>query len=425
MQETAPARTVGKTKSTLTATQLRLLLARPEPKSQAELTERMREDYQVKLADLVLRSEIASVDVQISAADESAEWLAEHCRKLWQNKLPEMLECIPDGRVAWEKDWTFQAGRTLIADLISMPVSHTKMLLDQKGNFAGIEVSIGEDAKTIKPQSAWWLSLDPTAKHPYGRSLYQGAPMSVWRERQEAIRLRRLLISKFVIQGIIGRAPAQVTLENGQVQDGIQAMLDACDALLSGGSMVLPQERDAQGNPTHEILQYPTVNSPAALDAHIDGLDQEQLQAFGIPPKTVLEGTSGSYAMVVAQRRVLDAVVDSILKQIETSFQRYVIEKMCLANGLPKNAVTVSHEALVTRANQLLYDILMAVLANDQLATALLAGAIDIEQVMKMLKVPLTGRTKAVLQQILQGLARQQEQAAKPQPAAQPNPAPQ
>ncbi len=391
------------------------LLRVPEAKSQEDLVERMRADYQIALAERVLRSEVMSVDVTFSA-DGAGEEYRDHFEGLWKKHLPKMLDCIAEGRVAWEKDWEYADGVTRIVDLIPLPMGVTELKLSKVGDFTGIKVSIGDNSATIPPQSAWWLALDPDAKHPYGKSRFQGAPYQTWKERQESIRLRKLLVSKFVVRGMVGRAPASVTLENGQSIDGIANFLQQCDALLSGGSMCMPSEYDAQGRPTHEVLQFPQVSDPGPLNEHIDGLDQEQLQAFGIPPKTVLEGDSGSYAMVVAQRRVLDAVVDDILSQIENSFQLYVIDKELRANGLPAGAVKVSHEPLVSRVNQMLYDILLAIFGNPEVMSKLLAGVIDIGQVLDKLRVPMKDGAREVIERIFSQLQKSEVEKPKETP---------
>lgn len=380
-----------------------------EAKSQEELVQRMRADYQVSLAERVLKSEVQSVDVTFSAT-ESGSWLLPIIESLWYTHLPKMLDCIAEGRVAFEKDWLYKSGKSAIVDLIPLPIEVSDLLL-KDGDFAGIRVRTGEDAHdTIPPVSAWWLALDPDARYPHGKSRFQGAPYETWKERREAIRLRKLLISKFVIRGLIGRVPTTVKLENGQSVDAVSDFLQQADELMAGGAMALPNDIDPITNrPAYDIVSFPEVSDPAPLDNHIDGLDQEQLQAFGIPPKTVLEGDSGSYAMVVAQRRVLDAVVDDILTQIESSFQKYVIDKTCQANGLPAGAVTIEHEPLVSRVNQMLYDILLAIMANGDVMAKLLDGVIDIGQVLDKLRVPLKSGARKVLETLFKSMPKQEQ----------------
>lgn len=378
---------------------IRATVAVPEPKSQAELVRQMRQDYQIQLAELVLRSEISAIRVTFSSQGNAGP-LVESLENLWKRHLPDMLECIADGRVAFEKDWEYVGGKTLITALSPLPPDLTEMKLTRLGSFAGIKVALGDEDRclTIPEQSAWWLALDSTAKHPQGRSRFQGAPFHTWKERREAIRLRRLLVSKFVVRGMVGRAPSTVVKADGTSVDTIQNFLDQADALLSGGAMCLPSERDPTTNEfLYDIVKFPEVSDPKGIDDHIDGLDQEQLQAFGIPPKTVLEGTSGSYAMVIAQRRVLDAVVDGILRQIEQSFQEYVIDKVLAANGLPVGSIKIEHAPPASNANSLLYEILTAIMGNQDALQKLLSGVIDINQILEQLRIPVTSDAAKVL----------------------------
>jgi hypothetical protein len=80
--------------------------------------------------------------------------------------------------------------------------------------------------------------------------------------------------------------------ENNQAVDGIASLLDALNNLDAGGHAVLPGDRDASGERIFQITDSPKANDPGPLDESIDGMDQDQLQAFGIPPKTVMEGGS-------------------------------------------------------------------------------------------------------------------------------------
>src|SRR4051812_548940 len=87
----------------------------PEPRNIAELAERMRQDYQVQLAEMVLVANLKSarVSMSVSGGDTRATLLAERLQELWRATLASMAACIGDGRVAYEKLWEYDP----VADL--------------------------------------------------------------------------------------------------------------------------------------------------------------------------------------------------------------------------------------------------------------------------------------------------------------------
>lgn len=372
---------------------------RPEEQSLSELIRRMKRDYQVTFADLILRASVQAVEVTIGGeADDS---LVESVKALWWKHIKSMLDCIADGRVAFEIVWELIDGRTVADRLIALPRDATKLVLEDDGKPCEIRLSGGKTPIIIPAAKSWWLALDATAKHPHGQSRFVGAPHEVWMDRQEALRLRRLLISRYAITGYRGYAPSQVMDENNQAIDGIASLLDALNNLDAGGHAVLPGDRDAKGERIFEITDSPKANDPAPLDESIDGMDQDQLQAFGIPPKTVMEGGSvGSFAMVAVQRMVLDAVVDDILTQIEASFNENICDAVCEANGYAAGSIRVSHETLVKRGNQILAQAIEAIVGNPDLLVGLL-GSVDPEQLLKATSLPVADGGVSKWQQFL------------------------
>lgn len=359
---------------------------RQEQRSQGELVARMKRDYQVSFADRILRSSVQAVEVTIGGeADDS---LVESVKTLWWRHLKSMLDCIADGRVAFEIVWGLEGGVTVPVELVPLPYKATRLVLDEMGRPDCIILSGGKADIRIPSEKSFWLALDATAEYPHGQSRFVGAPHEVWMDRQDAIRLRRLLITRYAITGYRGYAPAQVVDENGNAIDGIASMLDALAALDAGGHCVLPGDRDAAGERQFEVTDTPKANDPGPLDETLDGMDQDQLQAFGIPPKTVMEGDSvGSFAMVAVQRMVLDAVVDDILTQIESGFNQYICDAVCEANGIAAGSIRVSHETLVKRGNQILAQAIEAIVASPEMLVGLLSS-VDAEQLLKATALP-------------------------------------
>lgn len=378
-------------------------LSRREEPSLHMLVEKMKRDYQVNFALIVLKASVQAVEVSVGGTADAD--LTESVRKLWWRYIGDMLKCIADGRVAFEIVWDRDASdRTIVSELIALPVKSTRLELNDEGKPSTILLTGGKQPIRIPEDKSWWLALDATAEYPHGQSRFAGAPHEVWMDRQDALRLRRLLISRYAITGYRGYAPATVLDENGQAVDGIQSLLDALNSLDAGGHAVLPGDRDAKGERMFEVTDTPKANDPGPLDESIDGMDQDQLQAFGIPPKTVMEGSEvGSFAMVAVQRMVLDAVVDDILTQVEASFNRNICDRLCAARGYAAGSVAVSHETLVKRGNQILAQAVEAIVASPELLVGLLES-VDPEQLLKATSLPLAKDAASRWQSFLQNL---------------------
>jgi len=359
-----------------------------EPRNISELATRMRDDYQVRLAEAVLAANLRAARVTITTTGNArAQALAGHLQRLWEQTLPAMLPAIGEGRVAFEKVWCYaaDANLSLIRKLEPLPFDPTELRLQPGGAFDGITLQAGPRPLVIPAASSWWLALDPTPLEPHGRSRFLGAPFTVWKERREAIRLRGIFLRKLVISGGVAHVPPTVELENGQSLDVFQETARAYDERLAGGLMLFPNDRDADGNYLYNYTEPPTLMDPTPLEAVIDGLDIEQLRSFGIPEKTVVEGQAvGSFAMVGLQMLTLYAVIEDLLSQFENSFQRYVIDKHLAANfdagTLPD--MTIAHEPLADRPDSLVAEIVKAAVTAQQLPPLFADGTLDIDRLL-------------------------------------------
>jgi hypothetical protein len=383
-------------------------LRTPEAKDVAELSERMRRDYQVQLAELVLVANLKAAHVTISVigGDERAALLASHLQRLWDSSLTGMTAAIGDGRVAYEKIWDYDPDANLshIRKLEPLPFRLTSMRLTEQGEFNGIDLTARPEPLSIPPEKSWWLALDPTAGEPHGRSRYVGAPHEVWKERREAIRLRKLFLKRFAVRAGVAHIPPTVEDERGQLIDNFEATGKAIDELLAGGMLLFPNTRDPQGNYEYDYTDPPSTLDPSPIDTVIDGLDAEQLRAFGVPEKTVIEGQAvGSFAMVSQQMLILYAVVEGLLSQFVDSFQKYIIDKVVEANycRLTAPRITASYIPLTQQPNSLLADLVRSILTAPQLSPLVASGAIDLPQMLEDAGIPVTADLAERLRELL------------------------
>lgn len=374
----------------------------------------MREDYQCQFAKWVITANLRSVPVSVSVEqaegatqqDARAEALADHLQKLWMASRSAMEECFDYGRVAFEKihDGDVDRGLTIIEKLDPMPYEMTELKLD-KGAYNGFDLRAKGEPVHIDAAASWWLALDPTALEPHGKSRFTGAPHKVFRQRKAAIGFREIWVEKFAIG--CAKAHVQSSFEDpatGQLVDGHARMQEAYDAYKSGGLLTFDNARvrkadGTEGEYKDDIEQMPVQADGSPLDETIDGLDADQLQAFGVPPKTVIEGEAvGSYAMVTQQMRVLFAVVDDILSQMVASFQKYVVDKLVALNfaeNPPK--IVVSYPPLADRPDSLILELAKAMLTNPSLSPLVTQQGIDVRQILEQAGIPIAPDLEAKL----------------------------
>lgn len=385
-----------------------------EPKGIGELAKQMCCDYQVQFAKIIVQANLAAVDVKVAVkGDRRAAILGKLAEQLWKRHLNDMLESFTHGRVVFEKVWKYSPDHNLtyIRKLEPLPFEVTEMKLDpDTGEFQGIVLEgkpktlSGQSLKIpIPAPSCWWLAMDPTPLQPHGRSRLDGAPYKTYKTRQAAIALRNQFVARICVGGGIAHVPDEIEIEDGQMVDPFAAMAKAHDERMAGGILILPNERNPDGTYKYDVTDPSGVNSPAPLDDHINGLDQEQLQAFGIPPKTVVEGEAvGSFAMVSQQKLILDAVIEHILLQFERSFQEYVIDKMVEMNYEDRSAVSIQivHEPLLSIPNQAIQEAVTAILTSPELPQAMMSGILDVRQILEQARIPLLPGAREAIERL-------------------------
>lgn len=427
MATTAIAETNTKKKVVLGGIAKTLLesLKETEPKDLAELAERMRKDYQIQLAELVLSANVKaasfSISVEHSAAageleKQRAQLLADQLLGLWNRNLTKMMDAIGDGRVAFEKVFSYNRAANLhfIRKLQDLPFAHTEMMYES--GFKGIKLEVGDKKAELPPEKAWWLSLDSTAVQPHGRSRFLGAPFETWKDRREALRLRNLFIKRFILRGGYAHAPEAAEDEQGQKVDVFQAIQTAYSEVQAGGFMLLPNDRDQNGQYLYDFTEADLQHYDAnPLQMLIDSMDQEQLLAFGIPPKTVIEGDAvGSFALVTQQMLVLFSVIEDILDQFVESYQEFVIDKAIELNWFKDQApvIKLTYAKLTERPDELASRLVESWLTTPQLSPILLSGVVDVGQLLDAAGIPISAEFRDKLQSILAQIQAAQAAAA-------------
>lgn len=401
-----------------------------EPEHLGKLVAAMREDYAVGLAERTFRTTVKQADVTVTASDSTfarANVTAEKLEALFWQKINAMLECVAFGRVAFEKEWKYNAALNLqyIDALNELPYEYTEMRLTEDGKFDGINLKPCGKRKDPLPLDAdhsWWLALDPTPLNPHGQSRYTGAPERVWRDRKENFRLLSVFIKRFVLGGGIVHGPDTVDDPDrpGEMMNGVDAFAPHYEALLAAGVLYVSNQREPgkDGAPGEyvwnvEKLETEVRDGRPLLDI-IAASDAWMLLAFGFPPKTILEGDAvGSFALVSMQMLLLWGVADEIVLQLVDSYQQYVVDKVAERNGL--TGIEVQYIPLTERPDDLANELLKAWLTSPQLSP--LVAAVDLQSIFEAVGVPVSDAGLAKLQAIQAALAA--VQATTPDPAVQ------
>lgn len=382
-------------------------LARSEPKGIDELSSEMQKDHIVSLADRVFRAvaKTAKVTVTVDGGDEVSfesqrqQLLAEQLDSLWWKSLSSIMDFVSKGRVAYEKVWAASPTVSLrfIQSLDPLPHNKTELQLTKEGHFDGIKLKSGrKDVKDVhlEPAYSWWLALDPKPLEPHGTSRYLGAPFERWKNRREALQLRDIFMRRLMLGGGVIKVPEPEELGeiDGQPVDTFAAAASAHEARQAGGCAIVSSEFREDGSPLWDYSAYDTtVADSAPIIQLIDALDAEQLLAFGIPPKTIIEGSEvGSFALVTWQVLILYSVVDDILSQAVDSYQGYVVDKVAEANWRNSPPFAVSYTPLMDRPDDMAAEIVKAWLTSPQLSPLVLSGAVDVEAILEAVGIPVS-----------------------------------
>ena len=403
-------------------------LIRRENMQLEQIVEQMDRDYQVNLAYRVLSANASQADisfnVEAEGRDEATlqrlESLSERIAELWEKTHKSMMPCIKYGRVAYEKIWDYDEKQNLafIRKLEELPFRQTKMLINKKdepdpGSFKGIELRAKGEEVIFYQAKAWWLAFEPTALEPHGKSMYAGAPYWTWRDRKEARDMRSKYIRRFALGGAVITGPDRVIdEETGEPIDAQQAAADAYGALQGGGVYFRPNDRVPSGEPGEGEFMWEiepqgiTQQSDSPITSSIDALDSEQLVAFGIPPKTVIEGDSvGSFALVTQQMLILFSVVEDILDEQIGSFQQYVINKQVERNvkvEKDERLIVATYERLTNRPDDLSVQLVTQWMQTPQLSPFVLSGAVDVAAVMETVGIPLSEGAEAKIAKMIE-----------------------
>lgn len=385
---------------------------REREQSVSQLVADMRRDPYVTLADRVLSANIKSAQVTVTteSTDTRTRVLAATLETIWHRHLKQFTEAFAYGRVAQELVWAAlpKVGLDVIARIDELPYEKTGLKLDEAGEFDGITFTAGEEPVPLEPLYAWWLAIDAKPLEPHGHSRYLGAMQAVWEERKDALQRRKTFIRKYALGDLRFRGP-QFEERDGKTVD-VWAEFAGSARSAEGGDVLCYDEGETTGANGDSRPKYQVDKDPApAKDGSplieiTDKLGSEILLAAGIPPKTVIEGDAvGSFALVTQQMLILLATVEDLLSQIGESYQKNVIDKARLLNGV--SSIRWNFTPLTQRKDDLAIEIVRAWLTTPQLSPIVTSGAVDLAAMLDSVGIPVTSDAAARIKAMGQAVA--------------------
>lgn len=334
---------------------------KPEPKNTARMVDDIRKDPVFRLGVSIIRALAADVSVSInveSSTDEPrAQALADNLLDVWDQSIYSALNAIEYGRQAFEIIHGLEGSINTIHELCPIPFELSKLKIDKEsGSPVGVEVGSGGDSIELAPRYAWWFALDATDINPYGVSRYSGAPWDVRQRRKALDKQEEIWFERFSQGNGLARAPDQSKSDgtvgkgdigeidsNGEPMDYAKILDERFQQLKAGGFLILPstQYRQDEGSGyLWDVTTWPELKDGAAILARRNNLDVAALRSLGIPERALIqEGQTGAYALAQAHQTVMNDMINGIARQVVTSFQRQVIDRMVQINGIDGSLV--------------------------------------------------------------------------------------
>lgn len=370
-----------------------------EEPSVSALVADMRKDPYVCLVERDIRATVATAQVSVSTTsrDQRAVALAETLNDLWFNHIGQMLECFAYGRVAFEAVWTYVKGLNLntVLKLEPLPHNDTEPYFGKEKEKSttpqGVILKLGEDPVTLDAPYGWWLALDATALNPYGVSRFSGAMQEVWEKRCDVGRKLKTFIRKYALGDTTVYADPVRKGPGGQDIDQWSEIAESFDDTEGGDLRIFPNDyvQDAAGTMHRKIEVDRTevgVRDGAPLMNLAKELGAEVLLAAAIPPRTVLESDSGSFALVTWQMLVKYAVVEDILSQIGQQFQTAIVGPAMAYNGV--DGVVWNFVPLTQRPDDLMTELAKGLISQPSLSPLVASGQVDIKKILEMAGIP-------------------------------------
>ncbi|MBX9770808.1 MAG: phage head morphogenesis protein [Candidatus Obscuribacterales bacterium] len=348
----------------------------------------------------------AKINIKPNTKDSKAQILAKELERIWRETIDEFFDCFAYGRVCFEKVWgeyDATTGIKSLRKLVPLPFVKTKMLLDEDNHYAGVEIQGDKKKYTLDSENSFWLALDSRPNKPYGRSRYLGAPFNVYQDRLILKQLQEVWNRAFSLGKEVVYAPSALDsnakgsksdLVDGKLIDPIQDTANKLNALLAGGSLILPSERDERGNRLYEFVNQAAVSPSNPLLDALESSKVAAIESMGLNAAS-FRGSLTSFGALKEGSRISEAVASDILLQIRDKFQKFVINPLVDAQDWELKPVLTISSVPYSSVDVNVFNSLMGLLNNGASTQNLLL--LDIKSLCESSGIPVSDDFDEVL----------------------------
>lgn len=329
---------------------------KPEPKDTGKLVEKMRSDPIFKLAMTVIKARASTVSVSVTyeGDDEKGVVVSGHLQKIWDTYLDRALQAVEYGRQAFEIVSGHEPSNDVygVADLVEIPfeLSQFEKNRDTK-QYDTLKVGKGTSVERLSIADLWVATIDATPLEPFGKSRYRGAPWKVHQRRETAAKRYDTFIGRFALGFGLATAPDEPVGsefggqgskgeidEQGEAINPQEVMAQQLEQVVGGGWLVMSSKSykpEDGGGSLYSIVNGPEIKDGSPMERLWSALDVMALRSMGVPERSVIQSEDvGARAVADAHQSVLNFVVEDIVKQIITTFDEQIVQKVSNWNDL-------------------------------------------------------------------------------------------
>jgi hypothetical protein len=259
--------------------------------------EEMRRDGRIRLGLRAIKSPVSVAKMVPRASDKNvAAYVARQLKYLWKDELESLLLMIEYGTAGGEAVWA-RKPKTGLVELDCLRHVHHQDLqpLELDHKFWGVRIRpVNVD---LPPGRGFWLVNQPDLNKYWGQSRLHGA-WQPWKEkcgRHGARDVRRLWnIKNCFGGGMLRHPPGSTRDEFGVIKDNADYARELLEKLEAGGTIVLPNTRDENGNYLWEFIPAAVNGDVPGIRETVKDLDNEIFEGMEIPLEIIQASESGS-----------------------------------------------------------------------------------------------------------------------------------
>lgn len=267
----------------------------------------MRVDHQVAFGHAVSNGPLMTAKVIVDAPrPDVKQFVTDQWERFWHDSAGLIMRNKAYGFIAGEIMYKESKEGIEFDRLLDRHPRDTRPLI-KKGQMVGLRVyncggttTTNQNASAInlRPHKAFWFSYGSEFGSRWGKPLYEKAYDPWYEKRMQggAIPLRRLRMIKDAWIGDVFRVPFAEPLRK---PDGTEFSFrdvarEMQDLRMSGGGMVLPSDKDGEGNYKVDYTPPSAVAGATQIMEWVDALDWDIWDAFYIPKEVIEAAETGS-----------------------------------------------------------------------------------------------------------------------------------